>query len=129
MDLGSVDTIASSNEGATLVLLHPKTGEETDIQIVLYGPDSDVVRRLKREQSERTLEALRKPGSKPKLEELDRAASVFLAGATKGWANVERDGKPYPFTFENAVDLYQSFPWIREQVDRFIGDRRHFIRG
>lgn len=130
MDLKQLDLGAACDEGATLTLEHPTTGEPLDATIVLYGPDSQVVAKLRREQSDRTLARVRRSGSKRvTAAELELEACQFLATATKSWSGVEEHGQAVPFSYENAVRIYREHRWVREQVDRFVGDRGNFIKG
>ncbi len=131
MDLKNLDSIAGSNEGAELEIVHPRTDEGTGIFLTLYGPDSDVVQRLKRAQVSKTMSQIRTRGTKKAVdpEALERDSIEFLARATKGWRGVVENGKEIEFSRDAAADLYARFPFIREQADRFIGERAHFMRG
>ena len=132
MDLKKHDTVAFSDEGATLTLMSPDgSGEPTDIQIVCYGPDSHVVTKLRREQSDRRLARARRPGGGKKVTaaELEAEDCAFLATATKGWSNMQENGKDLPFSYEEALRVYREYPWIMEQVNRFIADRANFTKG
>lgn len=130
MDLGKLTT----SESATLVLLHPQTnlplgGEKTQITIELAGIDSETYRNAKHKTANKRMERAQRMAGKYKLsaEELEEEQLQLLADCTIGWKNIELNGKPLEFSIPNAKKLYADFPWIRQQVDTFTGDRGNFF--
>lgn len=124
MDLSKIDLEAAASSGATLTLHHPVTDEELPVKIHVMGSDSKRFRqaidrvhraRGKRRNKEQTLAGA------------EREAAELLAAVTTGWDGVEWEGKELPFNTENAVMLYMARPWIREQVDLFVGDAGNFF--
>jgi len=127
IDLGSLDVVAASNKGAVLEVLHPTTFAKLGIKITLVGSDSDRFKNFRREkQNKRLLETLSLTLS---AEEIEEQNLELLATCTLGWDTMPVDGVDLPFTIENAKKVYSRFPWLREQVDRFIGTRANFING
>lgn len=62
-------------------------------------------------------------------EEAESDSIDTLIACTKGWSsNMPVDGSVFPFSSENVRVLYTRFPWVREQVDQFIGDRSNFLK-
>jgi hypothetical protein len=45
-----------------------------------------------------------------------------------GKPTITMDKKELEFSVDNAIALYERFPWIKEQVDIAIGDRANFIK-
>lgn len=135
-DLNSIDTVKGSNEGFDVQIYHPGTNEDLGITITILGKDSDEFQKVSRAQSKRRIQKMSKGGFRnmnTPLEEIEADALDLLASCTKGWKQdnkptITMDGKEVAFSRENAVMLYERFPWIKEQVDTAMGDRANFIR-
>ena len=129
MDLRDLDTVATSNEGADLHLLHPGNGEPVGITITLAGPDSDVFKKARYRARNTTRQMMMKRGGKVKTAEEEEQEDIEgYAGCTLAWDGVEEHGKKLKCTRDNAIHLYTRYPWIREQVNFFIGDRANFTK-
>jgi len=127
MDLNRLNTQKLSNEGAWMTVVDIGTGEETDIQILLAGVDSDHFREAKKDWDRRRREKLEKGKGLPTAEELEKARLAMLVTCTLDWRNLELEGKPLACTKAAANHVYRNFPWLREQADQFIEDRRNFL--
>jgi len=125
MDLKELNITPKSNEGAWCTLEHPVTGEELDIQIKLAGTDSDIYRETIRKQINRRL---KKGIKRLSLEETENENLELLVACTLDWKNVVYEGEPLECTPENVKFIYSQFPWIKEQVDDFIGDRANYLK-
>lgn len=129
MDLSNFDLTGSEE----LELRHPGTGlplendEGEAMTITLVGIDSSEWRQAQRKLTNRRLSLARK-GQQSALDAdaLEEEGIDTLVACTKGWAGIQLDGEPLPFSAENARKLYTRFVWIREQVDRFVGNRANF---
>jgi hypothetical protein len=95
------------------------------------GSDSDEYRTTikKRFEQAQRQQAKSKKGNEIDLDEAEDKSRDLLAKMTLSWENVEEAGKKVSCTFESAKDLYKKYPWIREQVEKFISDRSNFIKG
>ena len=62
------------------------------------------------------------------IEEIEQDGIDLLAACTTGWIGIIIEDKEIPFSTDNAVMVYERFPWIKEQVDTAIGDRANFIK-
>lgn len=133
IDLSSIDTVAGSNEGFEVQIYHPGTNEDLGITINILGKDSDEFQKVSRAQSKKRMAKLAKGGgfrtSVISVEEIDRDGLELLAACTKSWSGVIVEGKTVECNKDNAIDLYERFPWIKEQVDAAMGDRANFIKG
>lgn len=105
-----------------------RSGEPTEIRIQVYSPDSDAYRKASMKVRNNTLKFVRKNNGTT-AERIEADGIEILANVTVGWQGIENGGQPWPFSVENARKLYADFPFIREQVDEFVGDRRNFISG
>lgn len=128
MDLNKLDLSAQADKGADLSLEHPVTGEELGITITLLGTDSAVYRNHARElQRARIAKMAKSRNKKIDFSVTEDEEADALAVCTVGWSGVVLNGKELEFSHDAAVDLYVSYPWIKEQVDAFIGDRANFL--
>lgn len=142
MSLASLNTAAAANEGRTMPVLHPtdrtplKDEKGKPVTIDLLGRDSDVFVKAENAARNKAVEGI-KEGVKFSSAAADLAGAETLARATtawsgipKGWIDGSDDETPVPHTFENAVALYSNkgVAWLRDQADKFIGDRGNFLK-
>ena len=132
VDLAAIDTVKGSNEGFDVRIFHPGTNEDLDITISVLGKDSDAFQKVSRAQNKKRMAKMQKGGfrnvSPVPIEEIEQDGIALLAACTTGWTGVIIEGKEIPFSTDNAVMVYERFPWIKEQVDTAIGDRANFIK-
>ena len=150
-DLGDVDTIAASNKGAEIELLHPATQEKLGIFWSGIGRDSDAFKDMMREDIDTTNRRnaqLRARGKQipPKTfdEQEDEAINLLVVCST-GWRTVVKDdrgkiveaesgpflimrGEKLEFNVPNAKRVLREMPWIRRQIDEAIGDMELFMK-
>ena len=113
-----------TKDTADCVIVHPVTGEETDIVITVYGMDSRKFRTISKEIARRRAKDREEGKEVNEIQE----DSEMLAELTVGWKNVEMgDGKEMEFSRENAVKLYFLCAPIRDQVNRFIARVGNFL--
>lgn len=124
MDLSEIRKQAQDE--AWVTILHPVSGEETSMRIRLLSPDSERYRQIDNRIRNAATKSMTKRGGLS-AEELSESGLQLLIQATVGWENVIFDGQPIQFSPENVRTVYTDFPFIREQVDRFLGDRRNFF--
>lgn len=133
VDLAAIDTVKGSNEGFDVQIYHPGTNEDLGITINVLGKDSDEFQKVSRAQSKKRLAKMQKGGfrttQQAPIEEIEADGIALLAACTRGWSGIVIEEKPIPFSTDNAVMVYERFPWIKEQVDVAIGDRANFIKG
>ena len=132
VDLSSIDTVKGANEGFDVRIYHPGTNEDLDIIINVLGKDSDEFQKVSRAQSKKRMAKLSKGGFRASttvpIEEIEQDGIQLLAACTKSWTGVVIEGKEIACNLDNAVMVYERFPWIKEQVDTAIGDRANFIK-
>lgn len=124
LDLGILR--GQTQDEAWLTILHPMTGEETTMRIKLMNPDSAAYKAVDSRIKNAGIQSVSRR-SKLTVQEIEESGLQLLVGVTTGWENVVFDGVPLDFSPVNARTLYQDFPFIREQVDKFISDRRNFF--
>ena len=123
-DLAKLDTAKVAEEGAELRVAHPITGEDLGITITLIGTDSKTFRDISKS---RATASLKKKTREIDLDQNESEAVDLLAKCTKGWTGISENGKEVVFSFDNAVQLYTKYLWLREQIDRFMADRSNFL--
>jgi hypothetical protein len=152
VDLADLDTIAASDKGARIAILHPTTKEPFGLFIQLLGKHSTTFRELVKERinnriKRESMAAKRGKTLDPRsAEEVEAEAIEMLAACTVGWETeiYEGEGKErkikeikptmrfdkqdLPFNHQNAIIIYTRFLFIREQVDNAIGDLENFIQ-
>lgn len=132
LDLGSLDTRAASEEGAVMAVVHPVTGQPLTqedgaaVTITLAGMDGDRFRKAQRAATDRRLKSPRR--ANVTAEDIERDGIETLAACTLAWTGLVLDGETLDCTVPNARKAYQRLPWLREQVDAFIGDRANFLK-
>ena len=123
-DLAKLDTAKVAEEGAELRVAHPTTGEDLGITITLIGTDSKTFRDISKS---RATASLKKKTREIDLDQNESDAVDLLAKCTKGWSGITENGKEVAFSYDNAVQLYTKYLWLREQIDRFMADRSNFL--
>lgn len=124
IDLAALDTVARCDQGAELELTHPGTGKPLGIFITLAGVDSRIWRKATAELAEKRL------ARRGRISGADvaREGIEILAQCTLDWRGVVVDGEELPCIRDTARALYERFPWIFEQADRFASERGSFLQ-
>ena len=126
VDLASLDVISAAEKGAVMPLCHPVTGVELGMSIRLAGADSEIYRKAQRAAVNKRVNKRR--NLQLSQEEMEEESLTLLVKITLGWDGVLFEGELLPYGQENARMLYRRFPWIREQVDRFVHDRGNYLQ-
>jgi hypothetical protein len=132
MDFAAFDTAAAS-EGAVLELRDPAGAPLVDednnnapVTITVLGGDSDVA---VKERNSATNRILKQRGRGLITAESSQADGIrLLAKCTKAWSGIKVSGEVLECTYDNAVKFYTAYPFVRDQVDEFMGDRANFLR-
>lgn len=127
LDLGDIqDNILGV---AVLNVRHPQTGKLTGATITLYGPDSTESQELDAKLSDKRLQRIQqRGGQKISSTELNEMMLEKLVGLTREISNFFVKGEVYASTKTNIYSLYHGNPWLREQVQDFLEDRRNFFK-
>jgi hypothetical protein len=126
MELSLLETVDNHETGAECQILSPVDGKLTDVFIKLKGIDSKEWRSQKKKQTSKLL-AARASG---KLDELDFDSLDIeaLVECTIGWRGISEKGKEYKYSKGNARKLYESSPFIVQQLLDFVGKRQNFTQ-
>lgn len=126
LDFADLGTTTIDSEWMDVI--HPKTGEPTGARILILSPDSEEYRKLMLKRQNEQLAFTRRHGNKVSAEQLHANGLSLLVSATLDWEGIVRNGEPVPCTPENVKDAYSAWPWLEEQVNEFLGDRRNFFK-
>lgn len=135
MDLASLDTASTADQGAALELRHPATNavltkpDGSAITITLAGTDSERHRRAARAATNRRLKnSTGRRQNTLTAEEIEGDGIDLLVASTIGWDGVMVDGQPLAYTPDNARKLYKRFSWVTEQAEAFVAERGNFLK-
>lgn len=132
MDFNILATVDRHEAGAECNILSPADGKPTDVYIRVQGSDSKAWRAAKKKQTSAIL-AARATSKDNKLDDtgldFDAMDVEALISVTMDWRGIEKDGKPYKFTPENAEALYSQSPSIVRQLLGFLSEGENFTVG
>lgn len=121
MDLKQLATVETHEAGAEFQLLNPVTGEKEDAIFKVQGTDSKAWRQAQKEQR-------RKFADKDDVDFFDHEyVWPMVASVIISWKNLEKDGKPFAYSKENAQWLCENSPFVVSQLFGFLIDRDNFI--
>jgi hypothetical protein len=133
-DVAMLDTAARSEEGVNFVVRNPTTGaqisdkEGKPVTIRLMGSNSEKYRGV-----QRAIQAnvARLAGRDIKQTEEERRGDMekLMCAVTVGWSFTELDGKPFPFTSENAKTLWgdKRWTWLLQMAFVFVNSEGNFL--
>ena len=133
MDLSNLDTVALADKGIVVELRHPADGSKLEndkgqpMTITVVGSDSAIYKgELKARVRQVSMNKKRKDEPLD-LDDMEKKGATLLAKCTLGWSGLQMGGKDLAFSHQAAVDLYTSYPWIKEQVDAVVADRANLF--
>lgn len=115
MDIDSLKTRQAHDAGAEMRVRGPN-GKLTDLYISFVGIDSTLWGKI--------LADLERDAFEKK--EIDKFES--LSKAATGWRNATANGKPVEFSQKNLQNLLKDAPYIYDQANKFIADRKNFTK-
>lgn len=137
LDMSAFDTKAAAEAGTFVHLENPFTAEPlfddagVPIGITILGGDSGKVHNELRKIADRRLERIQKQRTIVTDSEVSRKEDInTVAAATVSWHLFPFDGVELECTESNARKVYGDprFPWIMEQLEKVIGDRKRFFK-
>lgn len=106
-----------------------KVDDETKpLLIRLYGADSKQARKalLAKIRKQDVINKKRHKDALPTESDIEALRKInieFAAELTQGWENFKEKFSP-----EQAIEFYQTYPVVYEQVDKFIADRSNYVK-
>lgn len=123
----NLDTISAAEKGFTYTV-KDIDGVDTDCLIDVLGVGS----RVHKQAQAKIDKQMAVFAGRNKTMDDDQSNELYielLAKCTKGWINVEEDGKQVEFSYDNAVDMYTKYPVLRNQVLAAIHDVKAMLEG
>lgn len=139
MDLLKLNVVEMANQGVQVELTYPMDGKDGDVEfekgdtildddgkawgVTVLGSDSDTYRNAQKKRLSQKIN--QKKGDKQNKIDLDheeRKGAELLAKCTTSMYVLE-GGKSVKNEFSEYVRVYLSYPWVREQVEKEMGDR------
>jgi hypothetical protein len=130
-----LNDVAKVKDTIDVKIVHPKTDvvlrndeDDSEMTITLHGPYSSKHKAKMHEQQNRRFATAQKNGGVSGItsEDLDASALELLVACTESW-NISVGKKKEPFDPDRVRDVYTKLPWVREQVEVVIGDRKAFL--
>lgn len=136
--IGNYDPTPLADVAHKLVLINPSSGEVLvddageNCGLWLYGTDARQYKATQARQQDAMLQAYSISGGIRATEQSQKNDAIeLLIAATKDWWNItledQNSDTATPFSIENCEKLYRRNPWIMEQAERFIKNRRNFL--
>lgn len=121
---GEIETVLEGNA------IQSEREVQADVQIDVVSKDSSEYQKVFKKQVTGTIERVQASGGKARVtgDSVQDDKIELLVAVTKGWRGFEMHGKEFLFNPKNARYLYEKFPFIREQIDAFVGDRGNFLK-
>ena len=131
MDLSLLNTKDASEEGTWMPVLDLDwTTPFGDAQVLVLGPDSSEAARLVDEEERLTqrhlAEAFANKQTKVAEDGKEDRDIRKACRITKNWKEIDWEGKPFPYSPDNAKMLYTKVPHLRAQVLMHYNQRSNF---
>ncbi len=131
-DLAKHNYAEIAESGFKFELKLPGTGEGTGVFITVRGDQSKTVKAYGRKKYNEF--KLREQQAKRRGKEVDdltleEAEELTIESAVIrviDWENITENGKPVPFTKENAERIFKEYTWIKDQVMEEAGQLLNF---
>ena len=131
MDLMNIGTTKDTTD---VVLYNPVNSEillnddGSEMTVTVHGPYSAKYKSISHNQQNRRLMKAQRTGGKLNLtaEEIEASATDLLVKCVDGW-NITVGGEKPECTEAKVRELFETLPWVREQVDAALGDAQAFL--
>lgn len=110
-----ISQLVNSEDLFELNLVDPKSEEPLGIRVMIRSSESDAVKKVVRQHSDKFLSSRKKKLTTDKVEAeyLDRAAASI---ASWDWGDHNWKGEKPELTFEKAREVVEEAGWIYDQV-------------
>lgn len=137
VDLADYDPKVACEKSVEIELVHPQTEEGVGVFISIIGRESEAFQKAVNAKINHSLKLQAINKNKPQIvtvEGNEDEAAELLAQCTTGWRSVGSPpntivygGVNYGFSQSNAKLIYGKSRWIRNQVDKAVGDLSLFF--
>ena len=121
------DTLSAAEKGFTYIL-KDFDGIEQDASVDVLGVGSRIHKQAQ-QKIDNQVAIFDKRGKKMDEDQSNELYIEMLAKCTKGWKNIEEDGKAVEFSFDNAVRMYTDYPFLRNQILAAVHDVKAMLEG
>lgn len=121
---------AALEEGFDLTIIHPTTGEKTDIVIKVASYRSERVKRVQRRLANAAIrEGKKNPKKVGTVEEIEEKTNEIVAASVISW-NLTNGGKPVECTPDSVLNIISNpdYFFISEQIDKAADEDAHFVK-
>jgi len=118
MKLNDLYTVENHEDGAELQI-KDENGKKTPLWLTVKGTDSLTYRNELKKQKTAYVEASRND----KTLDTDNFVIDTLVASTSGWRGTDEE-----FSKELCRELYENAPFVKEQVDDFMTERKNFTK-
>ncbi len=122
-----LDTLAAAENGFEYTV-KDIDGVDTDCKIYVLGQGSRVYKQAKAKMEKAEQAALKRGNPLPE-EESNELWIELLAKCTTRWEKVEEDGKEIPFSYEEAVRMYSTYPVLTNQITLAVHNIKAMLEG
>ena len=128
-DLSKKNLAEIAEAGYEFELRIPGSNEKTGAFVKVRGDQSKIVKAYIRKKFDEvnTRNNSKRKGNDITLEEAEEMAVEAAVVRIIDWKGIEEDGKPVPFTKENATRILTEHSWIREQVQEEASEQLNFL--
>jgi hypothetical protein len=122
-----ISKLVNSEDLFELHLVDPKSEERLGIRFMVRSSESDAVKKVVRQHSDKFLSSRKKKLTTDKVEAeyLDRAAASI---ASWDWGDHNWKGSKPELSFELAREVVSEAGWIYDQVSAASEDRANFTK-
>jgi hypothetical protein len=128
MDISELMTQDAHEEGVEVEILHPVSRESMGVFFTVLGVDSKAYQVADKKAYNAQIATLTKSGKLSEDETINLEIAQVSAVIT-GWRGIESGDKDVPYSKKKCLELMTKSPWMRKQIDRFLADRKNFIKG
>ena len=118
MKLNDLYTVENHEDGAELQI-KDENGKKTPLWLTVKGTDSLTYRNELKKQKTAYVEASRND----KTLDTDNFVIDTLVASTSGWRGTDEE-----LSKELCRELYENAPFVKEQVDDFMTERKNFTK-
>lgn len=122
-----ISKLVNSEDLFELHLTGPETEERLGIRFMVRSNESDAVKRIARQHSDKFLSSRKKKLTAGKVEDelLDKAAAAI---ASWDWGDHTWKGEKPELSFEKAREVVEEAGWVYDQVVGASDDRANFTK-
>ncbi|WP_313666224.1 hypothetical protein [Shinella sp.] len=122
-----ISKLVNSEDLFELHLTGPESDERLGIRFMIRSNESDAVKRIARQHSDKFLASRKKKLTAGKVEDelLDKAAAAI---ASWDWGDHDWKGEKPVLDFDKAREVVEEAGWIYEQVAAASEDRANFTK-